>query len=103
MDGGHLPAGAARDRQHLINAYDGVFGIGINIITLPLVTVGLGFGIDYGLYIVSRTIEEFRVKPRPRRGDAEAVSTSGKAVTFTAVTMVFSTLVWRFSTSASTP
>ena len=36
-------------------------GIGININTLPLVTVGVGFGIDYGLYILSRIIEEIRV------------------------------------------
>ena len=29
-----------------------LMGIGININTLPLVTVGVGFGIDYGLYIL---------------------------------------------------
>ena len=32
----------------------------MNLHTLPLVTVGVGFGIDYGLYIVSRIIEEYR-------------------------------------------
>ena len=34
--------------------------------SLPIVTLGLGFGIDYGLYVVSRIIEEIRV-----RGDLE--------------------------------
>jgi predicted RND superfamily exporter protein len=81
----------------MVNAYMAVHHIGVNIHTLPLVTVGLGFGIDYGLYIVSRTIEEIRV-----RGDLEdsvraALVTSGKAVTFTAVTMVISTVFWTTS------
>jgi hypothetical protein len=80
-----------------INAYMGVQGIGINISTLPVVTVGVGFGIDYGLYIVSRIIEEFQKSGDLEFSVREAVSTSGKAVTFTAVTMVLGTLVWWFS------
>ena len=48
----------------LINAYMGFRNIGINLQSLPVVTVGIGFGIDYGLYIVSRAIEEY---PRPSR------------------------------------
>src|SRR5437773_1755706 len=46
----------------VVNAYMAVNNIGVNIHTLPLVTVGVGFGIDYGLYIVSRIIEEIRIK-----------------------------------------
>ena len=80
-----------------INAYMAVQGIGINISTLPVVTVGVGFGIDYGLYIVSRIIEEFQKSGDMDYSVREAVSTSGKAVTFTAVTMVLGTLVWWFS------
>ncbi|HYC23980.1 MAG TPA: MMPL family transporter [Candidatus Bathyarchaeia archaeon] len=80
-----------------INAYMGAMGIGINISTLPVVTVGVGFGIDYGLYIVSRIIEEFQKSGDLEAATREAVSTSGKAVTFTAVTMVVGTLVWYFS------
>jgi predicted RND superfamily exporter protein len=80
-----------------INAYMGINNIGINVSTLPVVTVGVGFGIDYGLYIVSRIIEEYRVKPDMDYAVRMAVSTAGKAVTFTAVTMVLGTLVWWFS------
>jgi len=80
-----------------INAYMAIQGIGINISTLPVVTVGVGFGIDYGLYIVSRIIEEFQKSGDMDFSVREAVSTSGKAVTFTAVTMVLGTLVWWFS------
>ncbi len=81
----------------VVNAYMGARNIGININTLPIVTVGVGFGIDYALYIVSRTIEEYR-----HLGDWEpavhrALTTSGKAVTFTAGSMIAGTLFWTFS------
>ncbi|MGH7858056.1 MAG: MMPL family transporter [Candidatus Binatia bacterium] len=77
-----------------VNAYMSVQGIGINIHTLPVVTVGVGFGIDYGLYIVSRVIEEIRIKKDLYLAVKEALLTSGKAVTFTAITMIFSTALW---------
>jgi len=81
----------------MVNAYMAVNGIGVNIHTLPLVTVGLGFGIDYGLYIVSRIIEEIRVRGNLEDSVREALVTSGKAVTFTAVTMIISTAFWTSS------
>lgn len=81
----------------MVNAYMAVNDIGVNIHTLPLVTVGLGFGIDYGLYIVSRTIEEIRIRGDLKDALREALETSGKAVTFTAVTMVISTVFWMTS------
>jgi predicted RND superfamily exporter protein len=81
----------------MVNAYMAVNEIGVNIHTLPLVTVGLGFGIDYGLYIVSRTIEEIRIRGDLKDSVREALETSGKAVTFTAVTMVISTVFWTTS------
>jgi len=81
----------------MVNAYMAMNNIGVNIHTLPLVTVGLGFGIDYGLYIVSRTIEEIRVRGDLQESVREALVTSGKAVTFTAVTMVISTVFWTTS------
>src|SRR5437899_12844818 len=81
----------------LINGAMAVWGIGVNVNTLPLVTVGVGFGIDYGLYILSRIIEEIRVNGDLDLSIREALVTSGKAVSFTAVCMVFSTALWTFS------
>ncbi|MCC6846858.1 MAG: MMPL family transporter [Deltaproteobacteria bacterium] len=78
----------------LVNAYMAVNNIGVNIHTLPLVTVGVGFGVDYGLYIISRIIEEIQVKGDLDHAVREALVTSGKAVTFTAVTMIVSTAFW---------
>jgi predicted RND superfamily exporter protein len=81
----------------LCNASMAIFDIGININTLPLVTVGLGFGIDYGLYIVSRAIEEIQIRGNLHDAMREAMVTSGKAVSLTAIAMILSTLAWSFS------
>ncbi|MBI2964381.1 MAG: MMPL family transporter [Deltaproteobacteria bacterium] len=80
-----------------VNAYMSVRDIGVNLHTLPVVTVGIGFGIDYGLYIVSRIIEEIRVTGDLYDATKTALCTTGKGVTFTAVTMVMSTLFWTSS------
>ncbi len=77
-----------------VNAYMSARGIGINIQTLPVVTVGVGFGIDYGIYTISRAIEEMPLKGNLHDAIKEALLTSGKAVAFTAITMIASTLVW---------
>jgi predicted RND superfamily exporter protein len=81
----------------LVNGLMATVKIGININTLPLVTVGVGFGIDYGLYILSRVIEEIRVSGDLDQAIREALCTSGKAVSFTAICMVFSTALWMLS------
>ncbi len=80
-----------------INAYMGAHDIGININTLPVVTVGVGFGIDYSIYIVSRIIEELALGRELKDATYTALVTSGKAVAFTALTLVASVLFWYWS------
>ncbi len=80
-----------------INAYMGAHDIGININTLPVVTVGVGFGIDYSIYIVSRIIEELAEGNDLKLSTYIALVTSGKAVAFTALTLVASVLFWYWS------
>jgi uncharacterized protein len=81
----------------VINGLMATMGIGVNINTLPLVTVGVGFGIDYGLYIMSRIIEEIRASGNLEDAIRVALCTSGKAVSFTAVCMVAGTALWTLS------
>jgi len=79
----------------VVNAYLGNRDIGLNLQSLPVVTVGVGFGIDYALYIVSRAVEEF--KGDVQEAVYQGLRTAGRAVTFTAGTMVVATLIWAFS------
>ena len=65
-------------------------GLGLDVNTLPVVAVGLGVGIDYGIYLISRMCDEFQ---RVGDGDVQAavmraILTTGEATFFVAFTMV---------------
>lgn len=74
--------------------------IGLNINTLPIVSVGVGVGIDYGIYLLSRFCEEYQVDGAYSLEVANrAIKTTGKAIFFTATTMVIGVLFWYFFSS----
>jgi len=84
--------------NEVVNAYMGIRGIGINVQTLPVVTVGVGFGIDFAFYVVSRVREELAsAEGSLEEATLRALRTAGKAVTFTALTMIAGILFWTFS------
>lgn len=72
-------------------------GIDMNINSLPVAAVGIGIGIDYGIYMLSRIEEEKDWQTRPVQVFDHALRTTGKAVLFTATTMVLSVLFFLFS------
>ncbi|MBL4743302.1 MAG: MMPL family transporter [Cycloclasticus sp.] len=73
-------------------------GISINVNTLPILSVGMGIGIDYGIYLLSRTIEEAKRGVHKSTNEAVhyAILTSGRAIFITAITMVFAVGIWYF-------
>jgi predicted RND superfamily exporter protein len=75
------------------------WGVGLNVNTLPVISLGIGFGEDYGIYIVSRAIEEYRrqAKSDLNRALVDAVTTAGKAVLFTAFLISAGIALWSFS------
>ncbi|TDJ61811.1 MAG: transporter [Proteobacteria bacterium] len=77
----------------LNRAYMSFRGIGLNINTLPVTAVGIGIGVDYAIYMLDRIREEVRHR---NINDAvhEALSTTGAAVLFTAVTVVAGIMYW---------
>jgi uncharacterized protein len=78
----------------LVNrAYMGFRGIGLNVNTLPVTAVGIGIGVDYAIYMLDRMREEVRHRDID---DAVrvALSTTGAAVLFTAVTVVAGIFYW---------
>jgi predicted RND superfamily exporter protein len=74
-------------------------GVGLNINTLPVISLGVGFGVDYGIYIVSRAIEEYRRQNEKNLNAAlvTAVATAGKAVLYTAVLVAAGIAFWSLS------
>jgi predicted RND superfamily exporter protein len=75
------------------------WGVGLNVNTLPVVTLGIGFGEDYGIYIVSRIIEEYLRQGRRDLHSAviESMATAGKAVLYTAFLISAGIAFWSFS------
>jgi len=62
--------------------------------------LGIGFGVDYGIYIVSRAIEEHerqKEKQDLRAALIEGVATAGKAVLYTAFLISAGIAFWAFS------
>src|SRR5579872_1192505 len=73
-------------------------GLGLDVNTQPVVAVGLGVGIDYGIYLISRMCDEFQ---RVGDGDVQgavmrAILTTGEATFFVAFTMIAGVLPWYF-------
>ena len=73
-------------------------GMSINVNTLPILSVGMGIGIDYGIYLLSRSIEEGKRGVHGSMNEAVhyAILTSGRAIFITAITMVFAVGIWYF-------
>ncbi|GAB6146645.1 efflux RND transporter permease subunit [Desulfocicer niacini] len=78
-------------------SYMVVNNIGLNINTLPVVALGIGIGVDYGLYIVSRIRDAYIEKNDLQVAAKEAVTTAGKAVFFTATMMTAGVAFWWIS------
>ncbi len=77
-------------------AYMGWFGIGINVNTVPVIMIGVGVGIDYAVYFMDRIREEMATAGDVRRAAVRAVSTTGYAVSFTALTLTAGVILWVF-------
>lgn len=75
-------------------AFMALYGIGLNINTLPVAALGIGLGVDYGFYIVDRVRERYLVSGDLRDSVRFALATAGYGVLITAATMVTSMLFW---------
>ncbi len=66
--------------------------------TLPVSAVGIGLGVDYGIYLVSRMIEEYRNNGKDL-ADAVIISmgTTGKAIIYIATTLICGIVFWFLS------
>ncbi len=74
-----------------------LLGIGLDINTGIVAVIGVGIGIDYGIYLLSRICEEYTSQGRDlRKAINAALTTTGKAIMFTATIMLIGILPWHF-------
>ncbi len=74
-----------------------LFHIDLNIDSLPVTAIGVGIGIDYGIYLMSRLREECYVQNDFDKARLRALITTGKVIMFTALTMAIGVGFWVFS------
>jgi len=72
-------------------------GIGVKVATLPVIALGVGIGVDYGIYIFSK-LETYLYRGLNLH-DAyfETLKTTGKAVSFTGLTLAIGVATWLWS------
>ncbi len=74
-----------------------VLGIGLDINSVMVAVIGVGVGIDYGIYLLSRICEEYTAHDHDwGRAITAAMTTTGKAIMFTASIMFIGILPWYF-------
>ncbi len=82
--------------QPLCEAVMYLMGIDFNINSLPVAAIGIGIGIDYGYYVLSRIVEEYEVTRDFDEANRRALTTTGEAVMFTGLTITTSMVLWLF-------
>ena len=72
-------------------------GIGVKVATLPVIALGVGIGVDYGIYIFSK-LETYLYKGMSLHDSYfETLKTTGKAVSFTGLTLAIGVATWAWS------
>src|SRR5436190_311547 len=82
--------------QPLSEAVMYLLGIDMNINSLPVAAVGIGIGIDYGYYVLSRIVEELVAGEGFDVAVRRMFETTGKTVLFTGVSLTASIIFWVF-------
>jgi len=72
-------------------------GIGVKVETLPVIALGVGIGVDYGIYIYTRLETYIRDGLGLQAAYLETLRTTGKAVAFTGVTLAIGVVTWVWS------
>ncbi len=71
--------------------------IGLTVSTLPVIALGVGIGVDYGIYMLSNMSQMLRDGTPLRQAYFEALKERGSAVLFTGITLAIGVSTWVFS------
>jgi len=89
-----MPLAAAQVLSELVML---AFHIDLNINSLPVAAIGVGLGIDYGIYLMSRLREESLGGRDFSSARYMALSTTGKVILFTAFNLSVGVSFWLMS------
>lgn len=83
--------------SYLAYAMMAIMGIGLKVNTLPVVALGVGIGVDYGIYIYSRLQSLLKDGVPLETAYYRTLRLTGRAVLFTAVTLAVGVGTWLLS------
>ncbi len=81
----------------LCEALMAALGIGIKVATLPVIALGVGVGVDYGVYIYGRLEGFLRQGQDLQTAYFNTLRTTGKAVALTGMALAIGVATWAFS------
>lgn len=74
-----------------------MFGMGVKVGTLPVIALGVGIGVDYGIYIYSKMQEYIDEGVELQEAYFRTLCVTGKAVAFTGISLAVGVGTWMFS------
>jgi hypothetical protein len=81
----------------LCQALMAYLGIGVKVATLPVIALGVGIGVDYGIYIYGRLETYLKAGMGLQEAYLNTLKTTGKAVALTGITLAIGVGTWIFS------
>jgi predicted RND superfamily exporter protein len=81
----------------LVYAVMALVGIGLKVNTLPMVALGAGIGVDYGIYLWSRMQDYLNSGDSVRSAFEKTMRVTGASIIFTGITLALGVVTWVFS------
>jgi predicted RND superfamily exporter protein len=81
----------------LVYAVMAMVGIGLKVNTLPMVALGAGIGVDYGIYLWSRMQEYLKAGDNVHDAYLKTMRVTGASIIFTGITLAIGVVTWVFS------
>ena len=81
----------------LVYAVMALVGIGLKVSTLPMVALGAGIGVDYGIYLFSRMQEFLHQGLSVPAAYEKTLHVTGASIIFTGITLAVGVATWVFS------
>jgi predicted RND superfamily exporter protein len=72
-------------------------GIGVKVATLPVIALGVGVGVDYGIYVYARLSRFLKAGESLQCAYLNTLYSTGKAVAFTGIALAIGVATWMWS------
>jgi len=75
----------------------GIYQVGLTVSTYPVSSIGVGLGVDYGIYFLSRLVEEKKLTDDMNEAIVNTIRSNGKSIVMIATTLTVGLIFWIFS------